>query len=154
MIYLSIFLFVLLAFFIGCGCYANKGLPELISDFYYLGAKWRFSAVIIAVALGMMIAILDSEKGIQALAFLGCGGLMFVGAAPSYLDKEISSVHKIGAVVAAVGCIGWCLSACAVPTAVLAIAYSLYALEGGKKLWSVVELAAFLDTFITYWIIV
>lgn len=152
MIYISIVLFLVFALFIAVGLYANNNkLPELISEFYYLGATWRFSIVIIAVALGMMVSILDSGKGIQALAFLGCGGLMFVGASPNYLDKDNYIIHKVGATVAAIGCIGWCMSVNIVPSIVLGIAYILYSLYGGKKLWFIAELLAFLDTFVTYW---
>lgn len=60
------------------------GLPDMISDTYYqLGKRWGwlFSAVMLAVAVMMMAAILDTGKGVQCLAFLGCAGLAFVGVA-------------------------------------------------------------------------
>lgn len=154
MLLLSIFLFVLLTLFVLAGYYANKKqLPDLISELYYLGAKWRFSVVMIAVALGMLIAILDCQKGIQCLCFLGCGGLMFVGAAPNYLDKDNRIIHKVGAFVAGVGCVGWCLSACIIPTLAIGAAYILCAIYYRQKLWCIAELSAFLDTFITYWMV-
>ena len=57
------------------------GLPEMVSDTYYqLGRRWGwlFTAVMVTVAWLMMVAILDTGKGVQCLAFLGCTGLMFV----------------------------------------------------------------------------
>lgn len=154
MFFLSIFLFILLALFILAGYYAKGDqLPDLISDLYYLGARWRFSVIIIAVAIGMMVAILDCGKGIQCLCFLGCGGLMFVGAAPNYLDKDYYLIHKIGALVAGIGCVGWCLSACFVPTLIIGAAYVLHVIYSRQKLWCVAEISAFLDTFVTYWIV-
>lgn len=158
------------------------GVPDMVSDTYYqlqgttgsevLGGKtkrnfgWVFSVVMVLVALLMMVAILDLGKGIQCLAFIGCGGLAFVGCAPNYLGDE-SKVHKIAALVAAAGCVGWCLSVCWWVTAIIAILYILYVayafhlyeeLSISKRHWLAkpwywLEVSAFLDVFVTYWII-
>ena len=158
------------------------GVPDMVSDTYYqlqgttgsavLGDKtkrnfgWVFSVVMVLVALLMMIAILDLDKGVQCLAFIGCGGLAFVGCAPNYLGDE-SRVHKIAALVAAAGCVGWCLSVCWRVTAIIAILYILYVayafhlyeeLAISKRHWLAkpwywLEVSAFLDVFVTYWII-
>ena len=94
------------------------GVPDMVSDTYYqlqgttgsevLGGKvkrnfgWVFSVVMCLVAFLMMVAILDLDKGLQCLAFIGCGGLAFVGCAPNYLGDE-SRVHKIAALVLLLG---------------------------------------------------
>lgn len=158
------------------------GVPDMVSDTYYqlqgttgsevLGGKtkrnfgWVFSVVMVLVAFMMMVAILDLGKGLQCLAFIGCGGLAFVGCAPNYLGDE-SKVHKIAALVAAAGCVGWCLSVCWWVTAIIAILYILYVayafhlyeeLAISKRHWLAkpwywLEVSAFLDVFVTYWII-
>lgn len=154
----------------------------MVSDTYYqlqgttgsevLGGKtkrnfgWVFSVVMVLVAFLMMTAILDLGRGVQCLAFVGCGGLAFVGCAPNYLGDE-SKVHKIAALVAAAGCVGWCLSVCWWVTAIIAILYILYVayafhlyeeLAISKRHWLAkpwywLEVSAFLDVFVTYWII-
>lgn len=155
------------------------GVPDMVSDTYYqlqgttgseiIGSQkkrnfgWVFSVVMVVVAILMMVAILDLGKGIQNLAFIGCAGLAFVGCAPNYLGDE-SKVHKIAAIVAAVGCIGWCLSVCWSLTVIVACLYAFgmiricehYKLAGrgsaNFRPWYWLEVSAFLDVFLTYWL--
>ena len=148
------------------------GIHAMMSDVYYqlqgctgsevIGDKrkrnygWVFTAVMVASAILMLIPMLDSGSGIQCLAFLGCAGLMFVGAAPNYIDKDTLPVHKCGAIVAAIGCVGWCSSVNLAPTILLAIAVLIIYFPPAKKPKSVgyywAEVAAFLDVYLTYWI--
>lgn len=157
------------------------GVPDMVSDTYYqlqgttgsevLGGKtkrnfgWVFSVVMVLIAFLMMVAILDLGRGVQCLAFIGCGGLAFVGCAPNYLGDE-SKVHKIAALVSAAGCVGWCLSVCWWVTFVIALIYTVYLLvidffkvENGiwyisKDVkfhpWYWLEIAGFADVFLTY----
>ena len=157
------------------------GVPDMVSDTYYqlqgttgsevLGGKvkrnfgWVFSVVMCLVALLMMVAILDLGNGIQYLAFIGCAGLAFVGCAPNYLGDE-SKIHKIAAIVAAVGCIGWCLSVCWWVTLLVTCLYAFAMIKvydrnkfiGVKVVkyhpWYWLELSAFLDVFVTYWVVI
>ncbi len=160
------------------------GVPDMVSDTYYqlqgttgseiIGTQkkrnfgWVFTLVMVAVSLMMMVCLLDSGKGITCLAFLGCGGLVFVGTAPNYIDKSTYPIHKGGAIVAAVGCVGWCVSVSLVPTLCLAVAYSVYLLctsffKVANSFWYIskdvrfhpwywAEVAGFLDVFLTCWI--
>lgn len=169
---LSIISFLLLAGFLLLAA-MRFGVPAMVSDVYYqlqncagsevIGDKekrnygWVFTAVMVVSAILMLIPLLDSGKGIQFLAFLGCAGLMFVGAAPNYLDADAYSIHKTGALVAAAGCVSWCLSAYWVPTAVLLLIYLLlvsFSDEDGeyKPSWYIAEVEGFVDVFLTYWI--
>lgn len=171
---LSVILFLLLGGFLLLAA-MRFGVPSMVSDVYYqlqnctgsevIGDKarhnygWVFTAVMVTCAILMMVCILDTGKGIQCLAFLGCGGLIFVGAAPNYLDSDAYPIHKGGAIVAAAGCVGWCLSACWVPTAILAFIYLLLinnADDDGecKPVLYMAEVAGFLDVFLTYWVII
>ena len=147
---LSIISFLLLAGFLLLAA-MRFGVPDMVSDVYYqlqgctgsevIGDKrkrnygWVFTLIMFASAILMLIPLLDSGKGIQFLAFLGCAGLMFVGFAPHYLDSNEHAIHKAAAIMAAAGCVGWCLSVCWSLTLIVAC------------------LCAFLDVFVTYWII-
>lgn len=157
------------------------GVPDMVSDTYYqlqgttgsevLGGKtkrnfgWVFSVVMVLIAFLVMVAILDLGRGVQCLAFIGCAGLAFVGCAPNYLGDE-SKVHKIAALVAAAGCVGWCLSVCWWVTFVIALIYTVYLLvidffKVANGIWYIskdvkfhpwywLEIAGFADVFLTY----
>ena len=148
------------------------GVPSMVSDVYYqlqgctgsevIGDKrkrnygWVFTAVMVVSSLLMLIPMLDSGNGIQCLAFFGCAGLMFVGAAPNYIDRDTLPIHKCGAIVAAIGCVGWCSSVNLAPTLLLAIAVLIIYFPPAAKPKAVgcywAEVAAFLDVYLTYWI--
>lgn len=146
------------------------GIPNMVSDTYYqlqgcTGSEiapfkhprnmgWIFSLLMVTVSFLMLICLLDTGKGIQFLAFLGCAGLCFVGCAPNYYDRDVYSVHKSAAIIAAVGSIGWCLSVSIVPTLVILTAYFSYAYysRGSKTRhpWYCAEVSGFADVFLTY----
>lgn len=148
------------------------GVPAMVSDVYYqlqnyagsevIGDKekrnygWVFTLVMFLSAILMLIPILDSGKGIQFLAFLGCTGLMFVGFVPRYLDSAEHIIHKSAAITAAIGCVGWCSSVNLAPTLLLTIAVLIIYFHPAKKPKAVeyywAEIAAFLDVYLTYWI--
>lgn len=176
---LSLISFLLLGGFLLLSA-TRFGIPDMVSDTYYqlqgttgsevLGGKvkrnfgWVFSVVMCLVAMLMMVAILDLDKGVQCLAFIGCGGLAFVGCAPNYLGDE-SKVHKIAAIVSAIGCVGWCLSVCWWVTLLVSCLYAFAMIKvyARNKFinfkaakchpWYWLEVSAFLDVFVTYWII-
>lgn len=168
---LSIISFLLLGGFLLLAA-MRFGVPSMVSDVYYqlqgctgsevIGDKrrqnygWVFTLVMFVSSLLILVSLLDSGKGIQFLAFLGCAGLMFVGAAPNYVDKDTFPIHKSGAIVAAIGCVGWCASVNLVPTLLLAIAVLIIYFPPAKKPKTVgyywAEVAAFLDVYLTYWI--
>ena len=168
---LSVISFLLLGGFLFLAA-MRFGIPTMVSDVYYqlqgctgsevVGDKnkrnygWVFTAVMFASALLMLVSLLDSGKGIQFLAFLGCGGLMFVGFVPRYLDSEEHIIHKSAAITSAIGCVGWCASVNLIPTLLLAIAVLIIYFHPAKKpkpvgyYWA--DIAAFLDVYLTYWI--
>lgn len=146
------------------------GIPNMVSDTYYqlqgcTGSEiapfreprnmgWIFSLLMVTVAFLMLVCLLDTGRGIQFLAFLGCAGLCFVGCAPNYYDRDVYSVHKSAAIIVAVGSIGWCLSVSVVPTFVTLTAYLSYAYysRGSKTRhpWYWAEVSGFADVFATY----
>ena len=140
----------------------------MISDTYYqLNKKgWIFSSVMLFTAISMLISILDTNQGIQCLAFLGCAGLAFVGCAPNYLVDY--RVHKTAAIIASIGCIGWSFSVDCIITLSILGAYLIYLLfiylhinvqnmsrqEIPKTHpWYFLELAGFVDVYLTYFLI-
>lgn len=98
--------------------------------------------------------------------------MCFVGVAPNYVDRDTYPVHKGGAIVAAIGCIGWCLSICWWVTFCIAMIYLICIMyvkteAFANKMWHVLngstpkhhpwywaEVAGFLDVFLTYWLCV
>lgn len=106
---LSIISFLLLGGFLLLS-FMRLGAPDMISDIYYqlqnctgsevIGGKTKrnygllFTFIMFFTAVTMMVCMLDTGKGIQCLAFIGCAGLLFVGAAPNYLDADACPVHK------------------------------------------------------------
>lgn len=154
------------------------GIPNMVSDTYYqlqhtTGKEarnfgWVFSVVMLITAFTMLICILDTGKGIQPFAFLGCAGLAFVGCAPNYLDQDQYKIHKWGATIAAMGCIGWSVSVCWWVTLIIAVLYALYLtavnfFKAANNIWYIsrnvefhpwywAEVAAFADVYLSYWI--
>lgn len=186
---LSIISFLLLAGFLLLAA-MHFGIPDMVSYTYYqlrgctgskvIGDKrkrnygWVFTLVMFVSAILMLIPLLDCGKGIQFLAFLGCAGLMFVGAAPNYADKDTYPVHKGGAIMTAIGCVGWCASVNIYLTGMLAVAmpftlcfFYLIVLWDHCLAehvgcdphlylhpWYWIEITGFLDVYLTYWLFV
>ncbi len=161
------------------------GIPDMVSDTFYqlqdttgseiIGTQkkrnfgWVFSLIMVVVAILMTMYLLDLGQGIQFLAFVGCCGLAFVGLTPNYVDQSEGRVHKTAATIAAVGCVGWCLSVTPWVTVLIASLLALYlALVSVAKTlngiwyltrrnlsyhpWYWAEVAAFVDVFITGWV--
>ena len=131
------------------------GIPEMVSSIYYLLGKsgWVFQVVMVAVGMLMMMCLLDCEKGVQCLAFLACGGLMFVGAAPRFMNED-RGVHKAAATICAMAGISWCLSANFIMTIAAIVAYviGIAYIKGLRKYaLFIAEAAAIGWTFLTYW---
>lgn len=130
-------------------------IPEMVSSIYYLLGKsgWVFQVVMMSVGMLMLMCLLDCEKGVQCLAFLACGGLMFVGAAPRFMNED-RGVHKAAATICAMAGIGWCLSANFIMTIAAIVAYviGIAYIKGLRKYALLVaEVAAIGWTFLTYW---
>ena len=175
MIFLSAFSATVLFLFLLL-CYVSFGITDMISDSYYKlnkignGKGNIFSITMFIVGLCMMICLLDTEQGVQPFAFGGGAGLLFVSVAPNFKEMDIRTVHKAGAVLSGLCCIGWCISVNWMPTILISLLYLIYLLRNGAntriaKLFHLnntaglshwlywAEVAAFLDTFITYWLI-
>lgn len=76
------------------------GIPRSISQTYYLvNHKWVFSAVLLSSTALILPVMLEMEY--SHLAFLGLGGILFVAAAPNFMESElVDSVHTWSAIFA------------------------------------------------------
>lgn len=153
MIYLYILSIVILTMYI---VYAVRvcGVPWSLSDTYYQLKKrgrpaWLFQAAMIIPAMLLMPVWIEcSSENTQFLAFLSCGGLIFVGTAPLFKEEFQSKVHYTGTVIAGLATILWvCLSGMwYLPAITFAIA-GIIMLKYRKWLfWA--EMAAFLCAYV------
>ena len=134
---------------------SKHGVPDMVSSIYYMMDKhgWVFQVYIIMFAALMMVCLLDSGLGVQCLAFLSCAGLMFVGAAPRFLDESERKVHKTAAIVSAVASVGWCLT---VDWKIVVALLGWYAVYWAGRSeddhpWFVAEITAVWMVLLTYW---
>ena len=134
----------------------NKyGVPDMVSTIYYLLGKrgWVFQLVMMLFGAMMMMCLLDSGFGEQCLAFLACAGLMFVGAAPRFLEESDRMVHKTAAIISAVASVGWCLTVNWRIVVALLGWYAVYwacRSEDGHP-WLMAEVTAVWMVLLTYW---
>lgn len=131
------------------------GVPEMVSSIYYLLGKsgWVFQVVMMSVGMLMLMCLLDCEKGVQCLAFLACGGLMFVGAAPRFLDKNERKIHKTAAITSAMASVAWCLTVDWRMVLTFLAWYGVYWVgrDNDSKPWFTAEVMAVMLVLLTYW---
>ena len=134
----------------------NKyGVPDMVSTIYYLLGKrgWVFQLVMMLFGAMMMVCLLDSGLGVQCLAFFACAGLMFVGAAPRFLEESDRRVHKTAAIVSAAASVGWSLTVNWRIVVALLGWYAVYwacRSEDGHP-WFMAEVTAIWMVLLTYW---
>nr|DAE23366.1 MAG TPA: hypothetical protein [Myoviridae sp. ctcPl3] len=153
MIYLYLISLIFLTMYI---VYAVSvcGVPWSLSDTYYQLKKrnrpaWLFQMAMIIPAMLLMPVWLECSTGnTQFLAFLACGGLMFVGTAPLFREEFQSKVHYTGTVIAGLATIFWvCFSGMwYLPVVAFPIA-GIIILKYSKWLFWV-ELAAFVCAYV------
>lgn len=134
----------------------NKyGVPDMVSSIYYLMGKkgWVFQTVMILFGMLMMVCLLDIGLGVQCLAFFACAGLMFVGAAPRFLEESDRRVHKTAAIVSAAASVGWCLTVEWRMVLAFLAWYGVYwaCKDEDSKPWFMAEVTAIFMVLLTYW---
>lgn len=131
------------------------GVPEMVSSIYYLLGKsgWVFQLVLVLFGALMMVCLLDSELGEPCLVFLTCAGLMFVGAAPRFLDKNERKIHKTAAITSAMASVAWCLTVDWRMVLAFIAWYSVYWVgrDNNSKPWFTAEVMAMMLVLLTYW---
>lgn len=118
----TILILLSMALFVAYNIFAcvKWGIPTSLSTTYYsLPTKWRwvFTLFMWSIAILLMPAWLDVANSFgdwrdhfKFLAFLTCGFICSVGAAPNFRSFEMENkVHTISATASAVTSILWCL---------------------------------------------
>ena len=139
MMYLCLMLFTGLLLAV-VGISIDYGKPTMISEIYYTAKErgWSlpcWSVPVLLVVMGMMcLPVMLNIGGFEFAAFLTCAGLMFVGAAPAYLDGDERIIHKTAAIVSAVASVVWGLSV--MPLIVLTAAFAAaIAVVNDRRCW-------------------
>lgn len=162
----TILILLSMALFVAYNIFAcvKWDVPTSLSTTYYsLPTKWRwvFTLFMWAIAILLMPAWIevansfgDWRDNFKFLAFLACGLICFVGAAPNFRAFEMESkVHTISATASAVTALIWCFVCCwqimYVPIAAAALCWviglSTKTLKDCKVYW--LELMAFGATY-------
>lgn len=138
-----------------CVVIDKYGVPDMVSTIYYLLGKrgWMFQLVLMLLGAMMMVCLLDSGLGMPCLVFFACAGLMFVGAAPRFLEESDRRVHKTAAIVSAVASVGWCLTVDWLFAFTFAAWYGMYWIckDKNSKPWFMAEVMAVMLVLLTYW---
>lgn len=134
----------------------NKyGVPDMVSSIYYLLGKsgWVFQVVMMLFGILMMVCLLDSGRGVQCFAFLACAGLMFVGAAPRFLDESERKIHKTAAITSAMASVAWCLTVDWRFVFTFLAWYGMFWIckDKNSKPWFMAEVMAVMLVLLTYW---
>ena len=134
----------------------NKyGAPDMVSTIYYLLGKrgWVFQIVMMLFGAMMMVCLLDSELGEPCLAFFACAGLIFVGAAPRFLEQDERAVHKGAAITSAAASVAWCLTVDWRMVLAFLAWYGVYWVgrDNNSKPWFTAEVTAVMLVLLTYW---
>lgn len=115
----------------------RNGIPYSISDTYYsLEHKLWFGFTMVATALLLMSPLLSATpESYQFTAFLMCGALLFVGAAPNFKAGMDRPVHIAATAIAALNSQIWI--ALTFPWLMLVwIAWILYVGVRLKQVWN------------------
>lgn len=94
-------------------CYSawvTEDVPESLSATYYNLKEdgWMFQLLCMGVAFGLLPGWIEACGGeYEYLPFLACGGLGFVGIAPSFKLKLEGMIHYSAAVVCCVSAALW-----------------------------------------------
>lgn len=129
------------------------GVPASVSDTYYILLRkrrpaWLFQLAMILTGGLLLPAWLEaSPENLQFLAFLACGALIFVGAAPSFKVGHERVIHISATVVSGLSTLAWEVASgyWIVPAIMLAAAvpYGVYK----RRVLFFVELAAFASAY-------
>ncbi len=139
------------------------GVPKSLSMTYYLfknkidTLKFLFPALMTMLTVFLMPCWLEMSEGsnFQFTAFLSAAGVLFVGAAPAFLNSSLENmVHQVSACICAAAALAWiCLVTpywyiILIVFAVIAlIAWLTKTLKTSYIYW--LEMVAFISTFIS-----
>ena len=148
---LAIIILLALALYIFSCCVARR-VPTMLSEVYYLTDKdWLFPALMVTLGASFLPLML-SKGGLECMAFLTSVGIVFVGAAPAYLDESQRTIHKCGAITSAIASVAWACSINALPTILFAALAAVFCIWKRHYWLFIVECCAILNIVTTLFI--
>lgn len=133
-------------------CCVAKRVPTMLSEVYYLADKdWSFPALMVTLGTSFLPLML-SKGGLGCMAFLTCVGIIFVGAAPAYLNESQRTIHKCGAITSAIASVAWACSINALPTVLFAVLAAVFCIWKRRYWLFIVECSAILNIVTTLFI--
>jgi hypothetical protein len=124
----------------------------MLSEVYYLADKdWLFPALMASLGASFLPLMLEAG-GLECMAFLTCVGIIFVGAAPTYLDESQRTIHKCGAITSAIASVAWACSINALPTILFAALAAVFCIWKRRYWLFIVECSAILNIVTTLFI--
>ncbi len=151
MMTLAIIILLALALYVFSRCVARR-VPTMLSEVYYLADKdWLFPTLMVALGASFLPLML-SKGGLECMAFLTCVGIIFVGAAPAYLDESQRTIHKCGAITSAIASVAWACSINALPTVLFAALAAVLCIWKRRYWLFIVECCAILNIVTTLFI--
>lgn len=114
-----------------------KQIPQSISNTFYLGGKYWFTAVLSVFAFLVMAGTFTIYTGtFQFLVFLIGAGLLFVAAAPQFKEELEGKVHIGGAVVACVSSQAFAMICCSPWLALPWLLFPIYMKKRTRTFWA------------------
>lgn len=151
MMTLAIIILITLALYVFSCCVAKR-VPTMLSEVYYLTDKgWLFPAFMVTLGASFLPLMLETD-GLECMAFLTCAGIIFVGAAPAYLDESERTIHKCGAITSAIASVAWACSINALPTVLFAALAAVLCIWKRRYWLFIVECCAILNIVTTLFI--
>lgn len=148
---LAIIIFIAIALYVFSCCMAKR-VPTMLSEVYYLADKdWSFPALMVTLGASFLPLMLEAG-GLECMAFLACVGIIFVGAAPAYLDEGERTIHKCGAITAAIASVAWACSINALPTVLFAVLATALCIWKRRYWLFIIECCAILNIVVTLFI--
>lgn len=148
---LAIIILIALALYV-FSCCVTKRVPTMLSEVYYLADKdWIFPTLMVVLGASFLPLML-SKGGFECMAFLTCVGIIFVGAAPAYLDESQRTIHKCGAITSAIASMAWACSINALPTVLFAVLAAVLCIWKRRYWLFIAECCAILNIVTTLFI--
>lgn len=153
MIYLTIISLLIIAFYTGAVCAKQKGIPYSISaTFYKLKHPYWFMSTMWFTAFTLAPSILEISKlSTEWSAFIAVLGLLLVGAAPNFKNKNEEKVHITGAVLCLVFSQIWVILNCPIGLLVW-FAWVIYTIIYMGKKWKKDYKTSFIATHPMFWV--
>lgn len=150
---MALSIIILIAFALDIfGCCVTKRVPTMLSEVYYIADKDRLFPILMAALGASFLPLMLDAGGLECMAFLTCVGIVFVGAAPAYLDESQRTIHKCGAITSAIASVAWACSINALPTVLFAILAAVLCICKHRYWLFIVECCAILNIVTTLFI--